>query len=220
MALNVAIGGYAARTEDVRLGDLHLEMLTVDHLENLVDAGALLREDNVPEPPYWAHLWTGSRVLAELVASEIDCRGRRVIDIGCGLGLAGIAAARRGGRVLLADYVFDAMRFAQANVRLNHCDAAVAVIDLCRPALSGKFDLCLAADITYDPKLQVALAEFLAQHLSENGEAWCVESVRTTDRGFDRACQALGLQTVETERSAIDEGRRIAVRATRVTRPA
>jgi len=56
-------------------------------------------DPNAPEPPYWAHLWTGSRALARWVAMEIECPGKRVVEIGCGLGLAGIVAARRGGSV-------------------------------------------------------------------------------------------------------------------------
>lgn len=210
---------YTTREQEIALGAFSLRLLTVDRLEDLVDSDSLLRDEIIDEPPYWAHLWTGSRVLAELVATEADCAGKRVADLGCGLGLAGLAAAKRGARVLLCDYVEEAVRLARASALRNGLAADGAVIDLRTPGLRGHFDLCLAADITYDPVLQIALAAFLAAYLTPGGECWCVESVRTTDRGFPQACRAQGLRVTESDRQAVDEGKPVAVRLTRVQRP-
>jgi predicted nicotinamide N-methyase len=204
------------REHSVVCSGIELRVLAVDDLANHVDTEALLRDADAAEPPYWAHLWLGSRVLADLVATEIDCRDRRVIEVGCGLGLASIAAARSGGRVLAVDHVLEALMFARANAQVNECRVEVTQMDLCRPAVRGKLDLILAADATYGAELQNALAAFLATHMSESGEAWSVESVRTTDRGFHHACQARDLIVEEQERLAMDEGRPSIVRITRV----
>lgn len=213
------LAGYEVSERQLVCGEHAVSILEVARLESLVDGGALLREEQIAEPPYWAHLWVGSRVLAEIVAREIDCRDRRVIDIGCGLGLPAVVAALGGGRVVAVDYVRDALAFAAANARRNRCAVEVVQFDLRQPALRTEIDICLAADVTYDPQLQEALASFLGTHLSRDGRAWCVESVRTVDGGFGGACVRYGLRVEETERRVTDDGRPLIVRVSEVSRP-
>jgi len=195
-----------------------VRLAAVARLEDHVDTGALLRDANAPEPPYWAHLWPGSRALARLVAHEIPCAGRRVVDVGCGLGLAGIVAARRHAQVVLFDYVLAAVRFARVNVALNGVAALVTQSDVAAPSFRAHFDHCLAADVTYDPPLQAAVAAFLATHLAPDGRGWCAESVRTFDTGFPRACAAHGLHIEERELHEPEDGRDTLVRLHVVTR--
>jgi SAM-dependent methyltransferase len=52
--------------------------------------------------PVWAQTWTSGFVLADLVARQ-SLRGVRVLDVGCGLGLVGLAAARAGADVTVSD---------------------------------------------------------------------------------------------------------------------
>ena len=63
--------------------------------ESLLTEEAFEREELLP---YWAHLWGSAVALAEAVAGE-DMRGRRVLELGCGLGLPSIAAAQAGAYV-------------------------------------------------------------------------------------------------------------------------
>ena len=72
---------------------MRVTLWQVDDLERYVDRRALLAGDDPEEPPYWAHLWSGARVLADAVPA----RPGRTIELGCGLGLPGLTAARRGG---------------------------------------------------------------------------------------------------------------------------
>lgn len=212
------VAGYPTRALHLQFGGIRVTLLTVKRLEDYVDTQALLRDPDAPEPPYWAHLWTGSRALTRLVATEIDCAGRRVVEIGCGLGLAGIVAARRGATVTLIDSAWEGACFAAANARLNGCGAHVIQADLRSPGLRGTFDYGLAADITYDPLLQRAVAGFLAVHLAPHGRAWCAESVRTVDQGFRRACEDHGLDATEREVREPEDGRDVPVRITEVMR--
>jgi predicted nicotinamide N-methyase len=214
----MTVAGYPTRAIRLGFGTIDIDLLTVRRLEDYVDTAALLRDADAPEPPYWAHLWTGSRHLAGLLATRIACGGRRAIDIGCGLGLVGVVAARRGARVIAIDSTHAALAFARANAARNACALYAVQADVAHPGLRGPYDLCLAADVTYDPRLQHAIGAFLAAHLSPAGEAWCVESVRTMDPGFRRACEAQGLCVSEYEDRAPDDGRDVWGRVTTVTR--
>jgi len=210
--------GVATQPLELRFGDTSVRVAVPIELERHVDAEALLRDAEAPEPPYWLHLWTGSRALARTVAERGGWQGLRVADVGCGLGLAGLVAARLGGRVVFVDHIHDALRLARANAVANGCDAVAVQTDALRPGLRGRFDAVLLADVTYDPALQEALAAFLAEHLTTTGFALCAESVRNRDPGFHRACARLGLRLEETELREMEEGRPVPVRLTEVRR--
>ena len=70
------------------------------------DRDALLTEEAFEHEeflPYWAELWPSALALARVVARR-PLTGRRVIELGCGLGLPSITAALAGGRVLATDW--------------------------------------------------------------------------------------------------------------------
>ncbi len=215
--MTARIAGFPARLCHADFGAHSVDLFVVDDLEALVDRNRLLRDSDIPEPPYWAHLWVGSRALARHLASS-PRRFTSAVDIGCGVGLAGLVAARRGARTLFFDYAEPALHFARESLRYNGLDADFVVGDLRRPALKGHFDLCLAADTTYDPELQRALATFLSRHLAADGVALCAESVRNVDRGFADACHGHGLIVNEEQLVETDEGSPVPIRLTTVVR--
>src|SRR5262245_5204098 len=97
----IMIAGFRAELMRVDVGVDTLALWRVADLEQHVDRTALLAGDDPPEPPYWAHLWSGSQLLASAVP-----RGRATaIELGCGLGLPGLVAAQRGARVTFVDRV-------------------------------------------------------------------------------------------------------------------
>src|SRR4051794_17894252 len=67
--------------------------------------------------PYWAYLWPGASFLAEVVASEPwtglgEGQGLpEVLEIGCGVGLAGLVALACGLRVEFTDYDLAPLHF-------------------------------------------------------------------------------------------------------------
>src|SRR3954447_19554525 len=69
--------------------------------------------------PYWADLWPSARMLAKAIVAEAWPPGRTALEVGCGLGLPGIAALSKGLRVAFSDYDATAVRYAAANARLN-----------------------------------------------------------------------------------------------------
>jgi len=213
------IAAYQARCRTLNLGGPEVTVWAVEDLDRYVDGAALLRDGDAPEPPYWAHLWPGSLALARLVTTEIACAGRRVIDIGCGLGLVGIAAALRGAAATLIDTSPAALQFARASAVVNDCRVQLLQGDVRQPPLRGHFDYGFAADITYDPILQGAVAALLSAHLAPGGRAWCAESVRTFDQGFQQACTRSGLEVTVRDVRELDEGRTVWVRLTEVRHP-
>ncbi len=219
MAEIESIAGFPVSLVKVPCGAFVVDLLVVSRLQDYVDTQALLADADAAEPPYWAHLWTGARALARFLASNIDCRGKRIVDIGCGLGLTAIVAAKRGGSVVAFDLDPNGVELARANAALNDCRMEVLQADLRTLRLSHAVDYAFAADVTYDPALQIAVADFLHRHLAPGGQAWCAESVRTLDTGLQQACKARGLLVSEHEVRERDEGRDVSVRMIHLEAP-
>lgn len=184
------IAGYDARCERVVVGDDTLELWRVDDLERYVDRDALLRGDDPGEPPYWAHCWGGARVLAERVPS----RPGRVLEIGCGLGLPGVVAARRGGDVLFLDRVRAPLAFVAATLGTNGLRArGVVVGDALWAPWRGPFDVVLAAEVLYDRAAFRALATALASAVAPSGVVLLADGHRIDTRAFYDEAASVGL---------------------------
>lgn len=60
-------------------------------------------EEAEPRPPYWAYAWAGGAVLARYILDHpMTVAGRRVLDLGAGSGIVGIAAAKAGANEVIA----------------------------------------------------------------------------------------------------------------------
>lgn len=191
---------YPTEPLELSIGSRRLSLLRVKDLERYVDREALLK-DETEEPPYWAHLWTGSLTLARYLEECIDCEGAAVLDLGCGLGLTGLVAALKGGNVVFADKERDAVAFAAANARRNHCPTFMArTLDFTTEELDRSFSLILGAEILYDRPTFPALAHFLARHLAPNGGALFSDARRTNTEEFYRQLDLVGLRWRREER--------------------
>ena len=96
-------GGRAARmivAERIPLPGGEVELMRPPDAEALISEESFEHEEFLP---YWAELWASAVALAHDVSIR-SLRGKRTLELGCGLGLPSIAAARAGGRVLATDW--------------------------------------------------------------------------------------------------------------------
>jgi predicted nicotinamide N-methyase len=201
------IGGFIARRVSTTVGGDRLALWEVDDLERYVDRDALLRDDT-PEPPYWAHCWSGARVLAERVPRDAG----RVLEIGCGLGLPGVTAARRGARVVLADRVAAPLAFVRATFRENALDAAgLVVADVLAAPWRAAFDVVLAAEVLYDRAAFPALVTSLEASLAPGGRILLADGHRIDTSAFYTDATAAGLVYEREEVAVMEEGFSITV---------
>ena len=212
------LAGHAARLVDCDLGSRVVRLCAVDDLESTVDRGALLRGEG--EPPYWAYLWSGARVLAAYVARWLAVRERRVLEIGCGLGLPAVTAAVLGGRVLVVDEQRAALDFVAASAAANDvvCESWQGDFTALDPG--RRFDVLLAAEVVYDAARFAAVASVFDRHLDAGGIGLVADGYRTDTRGFYRALAECGLVTHAVDVRVVEEGRMVPVRLCAIRRPA
>jgi len=146
--------------ERVRIAGRDIVLVRPREWETLLTEGAFEHEELLP---YWAHLWASAVALAEAVAGE-RIAGRRVLELGCGLGLPSIAAAQAGAIVTATDWSAHAVRATAANAELNGVEVRTEVAGWNDPgALTARapWDLVLAADVLYERPKSRALLELL-----------------------------------------------------------
>jgi predicted nicotinamide N-methyase len=139
---------------------VRLSILRPPSAEELIDEAAFDEEEFLP---YWAELWPSGLALARHVAT-LELGGRRVLELGCGLGLPSLAAARAGARVTATDWSPDALAFVARNAALNGVAIATSVVDWrAAEALEAQapWDLVLAADVLYEARNLAPLLDLL-----------------------------------------------------------
>jgi predicted nicotinamide N-methyase len=169
--------------EVVPLRGRELRVLRPRDAEALLDEEAFEREEFLP---YWAELWPSGVALARAVAARA-LRGRRVVELGCGLGLPSIAAALAGGRVLATDWSEQAVDRAADNARRNGAAIDTLVSSWAAPeplVARGPWDLVLASDVLYESRDVEPLLAILPRLLAPKGEAWIAEPGRPPARRF------------------------------------
>jgi predicted nicotinamide N-methyase len=159
--------------------------------------------------PYWAELWPSSVALARSLARE-DLAGKRVVELGCGVGLPTVVALDRGAQVLATDHNGAALDFATHNARTNlGREPTTTLLDWFSPGLDGlpPFDLVLAADVLYERRNVWVLADLVPKLLAPGGEALLADPRRPPAPSFIEAMEARGFR-VSTEGSIVDQGDR------------
>ncbi len=149
--------------EEVGLGD-GLAPLRIERpasSEALIDEGRFDAEDEFL--PYWAELWPSAVVLAAW-AARAPLAGARVLELGCGLALPAVAAARAGADVVATDWAPEAVAAARRNAHLTGTELTAVTADWRRPeplVARGPFDVVLAADVLYEARHTAPLLALL-----------------------------------------------------------
>lgn len=192
------IAGYPTQVEAFEFGELAIRLVTVLDLERHVDRERLLHDESTV-PPYWALVWGGSRALAIKLATSIDCAGRSVLDVGCGLGLVALTAASRGARVTAIDREVAPIEFLEASAKLNRIDIAACVGDVATARLGQAFDLVLAADLLYERSEFTRLADALSGLVAPGGTLWVADPQRVDTSSFYEGLARGGLSMRESD---------------------
>lgn len=145
--------------------------------------------------PYWAAVWESALGVAQYLLSRDSAaplRDRSALDLGCGMGLAGMAMAAMGARVTLADIETASLLFAKLNTLQwpGRCD--VRRCDWQRDDLGQRFDVIVGSDVLYEVAQWDFIEPFLRKHLAEDGKVIIGEPGRPKAEVFPEWIRARG----------------------------
>jgi len=184
--------------------------------DKLLDHPAILSAFSADEyMPYWADLWPAARMLAKAILKEPWPRPQtgplHALEIGCGLGLPGVAALSVGLRVTFSDYDATAVRFAADNARLNgFTDFDTLQLDWRYPPADRKFPVLLAADLIYEMRNVEPLVLLIKRLLAPDGICLLTDQDRVPSHVLRETLTQQGLPfTTRMVRAGEPGGRRI-----------
>lgn len=103
--------------------------------------------------PYWAELWPGARMMGKALLRESWPENQTALEVGCGLGLAGVVALSVGLHVIFSDYNLTALQFAEMNARANgYSNFELMPLDWRFPPEDLQVPLILASDVIYESR--------------------------------------------------------------------
>jgi predicted nicotinamide N-methyase len=147
--------------------------------------------------PYWAEIWPSSLALSRWFAATspnvISPTMGRALELGCGLGLVGVAMARMGWHVEATDFVEDALMFAVHNAERNGACSrhTVSYLDWAHP-VGASHSLLVGSDVAYEKSLHPFLLRTLRALLEPGGQLILSDPGRPATRPFLEALEQEG----------------------------
>lgn len=204
---------FEKNMKELKIGEIIVKLNTVVNPENLFDQLIQRGEkhkDVIDENiPYWAELWPASVGISNyIVENSLSFEGKSVLEIGCGLGLAGICAKYLGAEVLMTDYLEEAIEMACENWELNFDDAPnVIQFDWRKLDLKQQFDIVIGSDILYDQSNFPFLLKLFSEIIQEDGMLILSDPKRSHARNFIKELESLGFVVEIIQKDVILEER-------------
>ncbi|KAB2953852.1 methyltransferase domain-containing protein [Heliorestis acidaminivorans] len=161
-----------------------VQMTRIANVEALID-----QAQEVDDLPFWAELWPSALALASYLwqAEKLDLPQQKILELGCGLGLAGIVGALKGAKVTQSDFIPAALQLAAENSRQNGVETTQIQADWRSFPPLGTFSLIIGSDILYEPEVHRALQKVIDQHLSPAGQLLLTDPGRQGAQEFLQA---------------------------------
>lgn len=194
---------YPTLTRSRKIGE---KVFVVEAIRDLDEAIDLLCAALTPEEqrdpfaedlcPYFGILWPASEGLALYLAAHPEVvRGKRVLELGAGLGLPSLVAAHLGGEVLATDFHPDAESYFLRNCRHSSVTAGYRRLNWRSENLEGEtFDVVLGSDVLYESKHPLEVARGLIAFARAGGEIILSDPGRAYVQPFLAAMRAEGFE--------------------------
>lgn len=182
---------------DVPVGDRTFSILRPRNADDLIREEDFVEDERLP---YWADIWPSSTILAAQILSR-PAKNKRLLELGCGVGLVTTAAIAAGYDVVATDYYTDALAFTRANAFRNLGKSPAAVMMNWRsfPSDAKEFDKVIASDVLYESEYARLLPQILKGALTLHGIALIADPGRIAAPEFLDECRRIRLELLNEE---------------------
>ena len=185
--------------------DIHLRTLRDKQQYSDIDDVAANLGISSASWPLFGVVWASSEVLAHLLF-EYQVDGKRILEVGCGIGLSSLILNQRLADITATDHHPEAEQFLQHNALLNDGREIPFVRTGWGDDISelGLFDLVVGSDLLYEGDHVELLAGFIDQHAQPHCEVILVDPGRSYHARFSKKMISLGYSHSQRKPVAVD----------------
>lgn len=120
--------------------------------------------------PYWSQVWPSAKALGVFLVQHASfIRHKTVLELGAGLGLPSLVAARFATQVHCTDYLPEAIEAVTQSVAAAGLkNVTASVLDWRHLPAETTTDVVLLSDVNYEPEVFEALQELIASFLQKS----------------------------------------------------
>lgn len=199
--------GYSTRKLSLTVGGEPWRLRVLTDLQQFGDPDGHSERLGISSAQWslFGQVWPASRLLAQAM-HRFELAGERILELGCGIGLASLVLQRRGANVVASDVHPLTEPFLAYNCALNSLPAVhyrQLRWDVPLPTL-GLFDVIIASDVLYEQGHAELIDGVVARHASEAAQVLVTDPGRGNSARFTRLMDARGF-SLEESRCPMDD---------------
>jgi predicted nicotinamide N-methyase len=201
------MSGYRVREIEQAIGGHRYRLRVLSDTQQFADPDGHGARAGISSAQWslFGQVWPAGRLLAHAM-HRFDFAGKRILELGCGIGLASLVLQRRGADIVATDLHPLAEVFLAYNAALNDLPALPfrhVHWDRLLPNL-GMFDAIIASDVLYERDHAELVAGVIQRHANPDAEVLVTDPGRGNSARFGRLLTDQGF-AVETERCPMDD---------------
>ncbi len=165
MEANFESFSFQLEEEQITLRGKTLKILKPRRLEDILQGDPFLETEKFP---FWFKLWEASLVLADYLATIPP--KKKILEVGCGLGVVSLFASASGHDVLATDKEDLPLKILQKSAELNHLSLRIQKLDILNPHLEETFDIIASSEIIFKKSFYEPLLKIFRNYLNPRGE--------------------------------------------------
>lgn len=188
---------YQTKCESVLIFDMLLKIVSLKDKNQFYDPDKAAEKLGISNSlwPISGLIWPSGMVLAKIIHG-LSLTNTRVLEVGCGIGLASLVAAAKKADITASDFHPLTEEFLLTNADLNRLRGLKYITANWNHPITGagRFDLIIGSDLLYEAAHGDILARFIDLHLKANGRVLLVDPGRRAARKIKPIMEKLGYQ--------------------------
>ena len=193
---------YETKLETISIDSISLNIASLANRHQFFDPDKEAEKLGISDSmwPISGLIWPSGIVLARVI-NRLDLTKLSVLEVGCGIGLASLIAARKNVDITASDFHPLVKTLLFQNAKENNLDDVKYIHGNWHHPISnhGKFDLIIGSDLLYETSNIEILSVYINCHLALEGRVILVDPGRHKAGKIKRAMESLGFQYETTK---------------------
>lgn len=190
------------RYQTIEVGSADIHVCTLRDIKQFYDPEGTAEKLGISSAtwPLFGIIWPSSLVLAHFM-SDYETAGKRVLEIGCGIGLPSLVLNHKNVDVTATDYHPETGNFLLRNTQLNNNNAInYERVDWAdKDSDLGLFDIIIGSDILYEDEHIQLLARFIERHANPECKVILVDPGRGRKNKFSVKMDKYGYSNTQVK---------------------